>query len=136
MLSAAKVEAKALAMGLKDGKKPLSDNAKAMATYQLILEQTAASPGCTSRAPPHGKANADRIRAAKSEEAFTKLGEVLMPLCPRGHAASCRPPRPRRSTRSPGSAGAVAPLVDGALKAISTAIDTIGDSFTALKQLV
>lgn len=79
MLSAAKVEAKALAMGLKDGKKPLDDNAKATATYQLILEQTAKAQGDFARTSDQ-KANKDRIAAARQEEALTRLGEAILPL--------------------------------------------------------
>lgn len=79
MLSAAKVEAKAMAMGLKDGKKPLDDQAKALATYQLILDQTTAAQGDFARTSGE-MANRQRIDAARSEEAMTKLGEAVKPL--------------------------------------------------------
>lgn len=134
MLSAAKVEAKALAMGLKDGKKPLSDQAKAMATYQLILEQTTAAQGDFARTAD-GKANADRIRAAKSEEAFTRLGEVLLPLYQTAMPLLADATTAAIDTFT-NLAGAVAPLVNGALDAISAAIKTVGDSFTSLKELM
>lgn len=134
MLSAAKVEAKALALGLKDGKKPLTDNAKAMATYQLILEQTAAAQGDFARTAD-GKANADRIRAAKAEEAWTKLGEVLTPLYQKVMPLIAETTTTAIDTIT-NLANFAAPLVDGALQGIAAAIDTIGDSFTALKELM
>lgn len=134
MLSAAKVEAKAMAMGLKEGKKPLSDNAKAMATYQLILEQTTAAQGDFARTAD-GKANADRIRAAKSEEALTKLGEVLTPLY--------QSAMPLLADATTGVIDvltqlgtAVAPIVDGALRTISNSVDAIGASVSALRDLI
>lgn len=79
MLSAAKVEQQALAMGLKDGKKPLTDYAKAMATYQLILGQTGAAQGDLARTAD-GLANKQRLAAARQEEALTRLGEAIVPL--------------------------------------------------------
>jgi len=134
MLSAAKVEAKALELGLKDGKKPLTDNAKAMATYQLILEQTAKAQGDFARTA-EGKANADRIRAAKAEEAWTKLGEVLTPIYQK-----VMPLIAETTTTAidiiTELANSVAPVVDGALQVIANSIDAIGDSFTALKELM
>lgn len=134
MLSAAKIEAKALAMGLKDGKKPLTDNAKAMATYQLILEQTAAAQGDFARTAD-GKANADRIRAAQAEEAWTRLGEVLTPLYQKIMPLVASATTAAIDTIT-NLANIAAPLVDFALKGIADAIDTIGDSFTALKELM
>lgn len=134
MLSAAKVEAKALAMGLKDGKKPLTDNAKAMATYQLILEQTTAAQGDFARTSD-GKANADRIRAAKAEEAWTRLGEVLTPLYQKVMPLIAEATTTAIDTIT-NLANIAAPLVDGALQGIAGAIDTIGDSFAALKALM
>lgn len=134
MLSAAKVEAKAMAMGLKEGKQPLTDQAKAMATYQLILEQTTAAQGDFARTAD-GKANADRIRAAKSEEAFTKLGEVLVPLY-----QSAMPLLADATTAVidvlTNLATGVAPIVDGALRAISSSVDAIGSAVSALRDLV
>lgn len=134
MLSAAKVEAKAMAMGLKDGKKPLSDYGKAMATYQLILEQTTAAQGDFARTAD-GKANADRIRAAKSEEAFTKLGDVLLPLY-----QSAMPLLADATTAVidvlTNLGTAVAPIVDGALRTISNSVDAIGASVSALRDLI
>lgn len=133
-LSAAKVEAKAMAMGLRDGKKPLTDYAKAMATYQIILEQTAAAQGDFARTAD-GKANADRIRAAQAEEAWTRLGEVLTPLYQKVMPLIANATTTAIDTIT-NLANVAAPLVDGALQGIANAIDTIGDSFTALKELM
>lgn len=133
-LSAAKVEAKAMAMGLRDGKKPLTDYAKAMATYQIILEQTASAQGDFARTAD-GKANADRIRAAQAEEAWTRLGEVLTPLYQKVMPLIANATTTAIDTIT-NLANVAAPLVDGALQGIANAIDTIGDSFTALKELM
>jgi hypothetical protein len=133
-LSAAKVEAKALSMGLKNGKGPLTDYAKAMATYQIILEQTASAQGDFARTAD-GKANSDRINAAKAEEAWTRLGEVLTPLYQKA--------MPMLASATTGvidlltSLGtSVGPVVDGALTAIANTIDAVGKSFTALRELM
>jgi hypothetical protein len=79
MLSAAKVEQQALTMGLKNGKQPLTDYAKAMATYSLILDQTAAAQGDLARTAD-GLSNKQRLAAARQEEAYTRLGEAIQPL--------------------------------------------------------
>lgn len=132
-LSAAKVEAKALSMGLKNGKGPLTDYAKAMATYQIILEQTASAQGDFARTAD-GKANADRINAAKAEEAWTRMGEALMPLYQKA--------MPLLAEATTGVvdiltnlATVVGPLVDGAIGAIATAIDTVSGAFKGLWEM-
>lgn len=133
-LSAAKVEAKALSMGLKNGKQPLTDYAKAMATYQIILEQTASAQGDFARTA-EGKANGDRIRAAKAEEAWTRLGEVLTPLYQKA-----MPMLAEGTTAVIGLLSelgtTVGPVVDGALTTIANTIDAVGKSFTALRELM
>lgn len=78
-LTAAKVEAQAMAMGLKDGKKPLDDQAKAHATLALITKQTAAAQGDFARTSD-GLANQQRILKARLSDAGAELGEKLLPV--------------------------------------------------------
>lgn len=79
MLSDVTVKAKAVELGLYSGTGALSANARAQATYALILEQTSAAQGDFARTAD-GLANSSRISAAKQEEAWTRLGEKLAPL--------------------------------------------------------
>ncbi|HVM30766.1 MAG TPA: hypothetical protein VM305_08390 [Candidatus Limnocylindrales bacterium] len=79
MLDEAGVKAKAMELGLYDGVGAMDKNAKATATYQLILEQTAAAQGDFARTSD-GLANGQRIAAARIEEAWTTVGEALMPI--------------------------------------------------------
>ncbi len=79
MLDEAAVKAKAVEMGLYDGVGAIDKNAKAQATYKLILEQTTSAQGDFARTSD-GLANSQRIAGAKIEEALTKVGEVIMPL--------------------------------------------------------
>lgn len=79
MLDAATVASKAVAMGLAESTRAVNNEAKARATYQLILEQTTAAQGDFARTS-EGYANSQRIAAAKTEEALTRLGEAIMPL--------------------------------------------------------
>jgi phage-related protein len=76
-ITQATVEAKAMAMGLWDGKGAIDANAKAQATYALILEQTKTAQGDFARTSS-GMANQQRINAAKIENAQAKMGKVLM----------------------------------------------------------
>jgi DNA-binding ferritin-like protein len=134
MLSAADIAARAVALGLAKSTSAVSQAAKVQATYSLILEQTSKAQGDFERTAD-GKANADRIRAARTEEALTKLGEVITPLY-----QAAMPLLAEATTfviEGLTALGAtVAPLVDGALQAIATAIDVVGRSFTALKELM
>jgi hypothetical protein len=79
MLDDASVKAKAMSLGLYDGVGALDKNAKATATYQLILEQTTKAQGDFARTSD-GLANSQRIAQAKVDESLTKLGEVLYPI--------------------------------------------------------
>lgn len=78
-LNEATLKAKALALGLSDGKKPLDANAKAQAAYALILEQTALAQGDFSRTSD-GLANQQRILSAQFEDAKASLGNALLPI--------------------------------------------------------
>lgn len=79
MLDEASIKAKAAELGLVGLDGQVSKNAKAQATYALILEQTSEAQGDFARTSD-GLANAQRIANAKVEEAWTKVGDVLAPL--------------------------------------------------------
>jgi hypothetical protein len=78
-LSAAAVEARALADGAKLVDGELSNQAKTAARLALIFEQTAAVQG--DFANTSGElANAQRIAAARTEELQAQIGEKLIPV--------------------------------------------------------
>lgn len=79
MVDVASVSAKAMEMGLIGVGGELTKEARAQATYQLILEQTTAAQGDYARTAD-GMANSQRTNAARTEEAMTRLGEVIMPI--------------------------------------------------------
>ena len=79
MLSEADVKQQAINMGLYDGVGAIDKNAKAQATYQLILKQTTSAQGDFARTS-EGYANSQKIASAKIEEALTKVGELILPL--------------------------------------------------------
>jgi hypothetical protein len=79
MLDQASIAAKAVEMGLASSTKEVSQAAKTQAAYALILEQTTNAQGDFARTS-EGYANQQRINAAEQEEAFTKLGEVMLPI--------------------------------------------------------
>lgn len=115
MLSEADVKNKAMTMGLYDGVGAIDKNAKAQATYQLILEQTTAAQGDFARTSD-GYANSQKIAGAKIEEALTKVGDVILPLA---------------ATVVPMLADAVTAVVDVALGVV----DVFNDILAALKPL-
>lgn len=79
LLNEAKIKAEAMKLGLYDGVGALDDSARAQAVYHLLLEQTGAAQGDLARTST-GLANQQRISAAKQEEAWTRLGDVLYPI--------------------------------------------------------
>ena len=79
MLDEASIKTKAMELGLYSGVGAIDANAKAQATYALILEDTAAAQGDFARTSD-GLANSQRIAAAKIEDAWTEVGEQLAPL--------------------------------------------------------
>lgn len=79
LLDDAKIKAEALKLGLYDGTGALDDSARAQAVYHLLLEQTTAAQGDMARTSS-GLANSQRLAAARQEEAWTKLGDVLYPI--------------------------------------------------------
>jgi hypothetical protein len=78
-LNEATLKAKALEMGLGDGKAVLDANAKAQAAYALILEQTTTAQGDFARTSD-GLANSQRILKAKLEDAKAAIGRGFLPV--------------------------------------------------------
>lgn len=77
-LSAAKVQAEALAETHKKSAKGLTDQELATARLNLIMKQSSAVAG-DFRNTSDGLANSQRIAAAKTEELQAKIGEKLAP---------------------------------------------------------
>ena len=77
-LSAAAVEAKAMQMGLADANGELSEQAKIMARYALIMEQTGNAQGDFARTSD-GLANSSRILKAQLEDTLASFGDELVP---------------------------------------------------------
>lgn len=78
-LNEATLKAKALAMGIGDGKKPLDAASKAQAAYALIMEQTKTAQGDFTRTSG-GLANQQRILAARITDLKAKIGGALLPV--------------------------------------------------------
>ena len=78
-LSAAAVEAKAMELGLADAGGEISEQAKIMARYKLILEGTTNAQGDVART---SDGTANRMRAAKAafEELQVVVGTKLLPV--------------------------------------------------------
>lgn len=74
----AQVEAKAVAMGLAKSKNEVSESAKMLARYQLIVEQSALITG-TFQAELDGLANSQRVMRAQIEDMSAKIGTSLQP---------------------------------------------------------
>lgn len=134
MLSAADVAARAVAMGLAASTKAVSTEAKARATYSLILQQTTKAQGDFARTSD-GLANSERINAAKMEESMTRLGEAITPLY------MTIMPLLADGTRAvidvlTNLASFVAPLVDGGLRIIGDTIEDLGEAFHQLQRLL
>lgn len=77
-LNEAALKAKALQLGLSDGKATLDSNAKAQAAYALIMEQTSLAQGDFARTSD-GLANQQKILSAQWSEMTTALGKELLP---------------------------------------------------------
>ena len=78
MLDDAALKAEALAMGIYDGKGPLTTQQKVLAANAAILKQTGDAQGDFARTSD-GVANQQRIMAAQFENVKAKLGTALMP---------------------------------------------------------
>jgi autonomous glycyl radical cofactor GrcA len=78
-LDDARLKAKALELGLYDGKGALTGNAKAMAAYSSILEQTIPQQGNFAETS-NDLANSQKIVGARFDELKIVIGEQLLPV--------------------------------------------------------
>jgi hypothetical protein len=78
LLDDATLKAKALAMGLYDGKGALEPATRAMAAYQVILTQTKVAQGDFARTSD-GLANSQKILKANLENTTAEIGQGLLP---------------------------------------------------------
>lgn len=78
-LNDARLKQEAMSLGLYKGKGVLSANAKAQATYALILKDTKDAQGDFAKTSTSA-ANASRIQAAESEDLNAKIGKGLLPV--------------------------------------------------------
>ncbi len=78
-LTEAQVKAKAMQLGLADAHGELSEGAKILARYHLILDQTGTAQGDFARTSD-GLANSQRIANAEYENAQAILGQKLLPV--------------------------------------------------------
>lgn len=78
-LSAARVEAKALEMGLWDGIGSIDAAAKAQAAYAIILDDTTLAQGDFARTSD-GAANQMRIARAQLTDASAQIGATVLPI--------------------------------------------------------
>ena len=78
-LTAARIEQQAMSMGLKKGKGPLTDQARALATQAIILKDTKDAQGDFSKTSD-SLANKQRILKAQYENATAVLGSKLIPV--------------------------------------------------------
>ena len=78
-LDDASLKAKALALGISDGKSVLSPAQKAQAAYALVLERTKNAQGDFARTSS-GVANQQRIFAARWDNLKTSIGQGVLPV--------------------------------------------------------
>jgi len=79
LLNDATLKAKAMEMGLYDGKGALDVQAKSLAAYEVILDQTTDAQGDFSRTSD-GMAGQQKILRAQLENLKTTMGERLLPV--------------------------------------------------------
>lgn len=78
-MNEATLKAKAMEMGLSDGKGTLDASAKAQAAYALMMAQTGTAQGDFARTSD-GLANSQRIASAQFEDMQAKIGSKLLPV--------------------------------------------------------
>jgi hypothetical protein len=78
-LSQVRVQAKAMELGLFDGKGQIDASAKAQASYAIILQDTALAQGDFARTST-GLANSQRITKAELENTKAEIGQGLIPV--------------------------------------------------------
>jgi hypothetical protein len=79
LLNDATLKAKAMEMGLYDGKGALDAQTKVLAAHQVVLAQTQDAQGDFARTAD-GMANSQKILTARLEEAKITLGQALLPV--------------------------------------------------------
>jgi hypothetical protein len=79
LLNEATLKQEAMEMGLYDGKGTLDMQAKALASYNVILNQTSAAQGDFGRTADQA-ANSQRILQARLKNISAELGAVLLPI--------------------------------------------------------
>ena len=77
-LTEAKVKAKAMQMGLANAHGELTEGAKVLARYQIILDETGKAQGDFARTSD-SLANAERTKAAALENAQARVGAAFLP---------------------------------------------------------
>jgi phage-related protein len=78
-ITQAAIEAKAMELGLWDGKDAIDAAAKAQASYALIMEQTTTAQGDFGRTSS-GMANQQRITAATFQDTMAAVGQAFTPI--------------------------------------------------------
>ena len=145
-LNDATLKAKAMEMGLYSGKGVLDANAKAQASYALILEQTKTAQGDFARTSD-SVANKQKIAAAEFDNAKAKLGTSLIPAYSAATTVATKlsagvgslPPSLAAATVGLTAAGGAAlflapKVIDGAT-AIKSMVSAAGTGFSTLNRL-
>jgi hypothetical protein len=78
-INEARIQTKALELGLWSGKGAMDASAKSSAIYAIIMQDSARQQGDFARTAT-GLANQQRTDAAKNEEAWTRFGAALLPI--------------------------------------------------------
>jgi hypothetical protein len=79
LLSEAAVNAEAMAMGISDGRRPLTESEKVLARYNIILKQSADSAGMFGR-DSESLADTQKTLSAQMEDLSAEIGEALLPF--------------------------------------------------------
>lgn len=139
VISAASVEAKALEMGLAATKKELTDQDKAAARAQLIIEGLADAQGDAARTAD-GLANQQRALSSAVNDLYITLGTALLPVATQivsklrdlvGAFSSLSPETQKYIAYAAGLAAALGPLLIG-FGLLSTALGPLAAAFGLL----
>ena len=133
-LSAAKVEARALADTGKTAASSLSEQEKATARLNIIMDQTAKTQGDFANTST-GSANAARIASAEWDNAKASLGQGLLPIMSKGAQAAAElaggfnaMPGPLQATLViAGTLGTAFVLLAGRLKSVKSELASLAD---------
>lgn len=116
-ISAASVDAKALALGFKKVNGEFSEGEKVQARYALILDQTKTAQGDFARTSD-GMANQQRILSAELDDVEVSLGQKFIPFVIQGQRALID------------LLGAVTPVIDG----VSSFVDVLDSVVSSSKE--